>query len=398
MFGTASKKSPRYCYGWGVEPLDGTAESYWAYHEPYYRECRRVLRAGGALAWSTGAKFHFQGDHWSPRRDWFGDFRLWSLHLYHNARSVNTFGHSWVVQTAGQQPIPFPPDADGAIVTGPRSALSKAHPCSKSLAEMLFLVEHLSRPGEVILDIFCGIGTTLIAAKLLGRHFLGAEKRGEHAAIAQWRCEQEKTSVVKVQVAAHDKRQPKEATAEAVHKRDGTAPPQWLFDALDQQVRALTGRGFELDAAASRHNTKCPNYYDEEIDALSRDWSEWDVVYCNPPFSAKLVARFAEKALRAASAGTTVVMLVPFWPGYPWFQELMGHGQMQTISGPLAFRHDSGKTVMLNNGRRSGSIVVITLGPHIRPGTNGAPIHKPPRPATGPKSKREGRKRGLGPR
>jgi DNA modification methylase len=192
MFGTARSKSPRYRYGWGVEPLDGTAESYWAYHEPYYTECRRVLRAGGVLAWSTGAKFHLQGDRWSPRRDWFGDFRVWSLHIYYNARSVNTFGHSWVVQTREQAPIPFPPEADGVIITGPRSAICKSHPCPKTIAEMEFLVRHLTRPREIVLDIFAGVGSTLLAAKRLGRRWIGAEKWPEYAAIAQWRVGQEK--------------------------------------------------------------------------------------------------------------------------------------------------------------------------------------------------------------
>jgi hypothetical protein len=192
MFGTAANKSPCQRYAWGHEPLDGTAESYWSYHEPYYRECRRVLRPGGRLAWASGTKFHVKDGRWAPRLDWFGDVRVWSLHLYYNARSVNTFGHSWLVQTREQEPIPFPPDADGVIITGPRSAISKCHPCPKTIAEMEFMVRHLTRPGEVVLDIFAGVGSTLLAAKWLGRRWIGAEKWAEYAAIAQWRIGQEK--------------------------------------------------------------------------------------------------------------------------------------------------------------------------------------------------------------
>jgi site-specific DNA-methyltransferase (adenine-specific) len=193
MFGTAANKGPCQRYAWGHEPLDGTAESYWSYHEPYYRECRRVLRPGGRFAWASGMKFHIKDGRWAPRQDWFGAVRAWSLKLYYaGGWSANTYGHTWLVQSKEQQPIPFPV-ADGVIITSPRPALARLHPCPKCVEEMEFMIRNLTRPGEVVLDIFCGLGSTLVAAKRLGRHWIGAEKWGEYAAIAQWRCEQEKT-------------------------------------------------------------------------------------------------------------------------------------------------------------------------------------------------------------
>jgi DNA modification methylase len=51
----------------------------------------------------------------------------------------------------------------------------KHHPCPKPIEEMRFMVEHLSSPGEVVLDPFTGSGTTLVAAKELGRHYLGCD-------------------------------------------------------------------------------------------------------------------------------------------------------------------------------------------------------------------------------
>jgi len=49
------------------------------------------------------------------------------------------------------------------------------HPCPKAVTEMQFLVEHLSKPGDIVLDPYCGIGATLIAAKQLWRHFIGCD-------------------------------------------------------------------------------------------------------------------------------------------------------------------------------------------------------------------------------
>ncbi len=49
------------------------------------------------------------------------------------------------------------------------------HPCPKPLALMKHLVLDFTDPGETILDPFCGSGTTLVAAKTLGRKAIGIE-------------------------------------------------------------------------------------------------------------------------------------------------------------------------------------------------------------------------------
>ncbi len=49
-----------------------------------------------------------------------------------------------------------------------------------------------SMPGEhkkVVLDPYCGIGTTLVAAKLLGHHYLGVDVSPDYIALAQERLE-----------------------------------------------------------------------------------------------------------------------------------------------------------------------------------------------------------------
>jgi phage N-6-adenine-methyltransferase len=164
--------------------------------------------------------------------------------------------------------------------------------------------------------------------------------------------------------------------ASAGEMRDGSETPQWLFDVLNRQVEEITGHGFQLDAAASGWNAKCGDYYDEEDDALRQDWSGFPSIWCNPPFSADLIGRFVAKAVEAAEKGSTVVLLLPSWPGYDWYQELKRRGQMRDVIGPVSFDHHDGGRAVLNKGRNSVSLVVALLGPHVAAGSNGPPISR----------------------
>jgi site-specific DNA-methyltransferase (adenine-specific) len=60
------------------------------------------------------------------------------------------------------------------------------HPTQKPVALMAWCIEKAGNP-ETILDPYCGSGSTLIAAKKLGRHFLGFEISPEYCAIARKR-------------------------------------------------------------------------------------------------------------------------------------------------------------------------------------------------------------------
>ena len=59
------------------------------------------------------------------------------------------------------------------------------HPTPKPLLLMLDLVRLFTDPGEVILDPFCGSGTTGVAALRLGRRFIGVELNAGWAALAR---------------------------------------------------------------------------------------------------------------------------------------------------------------------------------------------------------------------
>lgn len=49
------------------------------------------------------------------------------------------------------------------------------HPAEKPLAMMEHIVNISSRPGDTVLDCFCGSGTTLDAARRTGRHYIGGD-------------------------------------------------------------------------------------------------------------------------------------------------------------------------------------------------------------------------------
>lgn len=65
------------------------------------------------------------------------------------------------------------------------------HPCPKPLSLMLELVELFTDPDDLVLDPFCGSGTTGVACLRLGRRFIGIEKDATYAAVARERLEAE---------------------------------------------------------------------------------------------------------------------------------------------------------------------------------------------------------------
>ncbi|GAC11826.1 DNA methylase [Paraglaciecola chathamensis S18K6] len=100
---------------------------------------------------------------------------------------------SWLYFTKGKPSGTF--NNDGKAIhdyfeTGLTPKSEKAfgkHPTQKPLKLMSHLVSLLSNKGDVVCDPFCGSGTSLLAAKNLGRNYVGFDLNEEYLSITQKR-------------------------------------------------------------------------------------------------------------------------------------------------------------------------------------------------------------------
>jgi len=72
------------------------------------------------------------------------------------------------------------------------------HPTTKSIKLMSWLIMLASRQDDIILDPFAGSGTTLIAAKILNRQYIGFELEPEYHKIAEARLSVSAREIVKM--------------------------------------------------------------------------------------------------------------------------------------------------------------------------------------------------------
>ena len=91
---------------------------------------------------------------------------------------------TWPLRSVERSSV-LPAGAGGIAAT----AAATGHPHTKPLALMRSLIE--AAPDGVVLDPFAGSGSTLVAAKELGRKAIGIELEEKYCTIAAERCSQE---------------------------------------------------------------------------------------------------------------------------------------------------------------------------------------------------------------
>jgi len=84
---------------------------------------------------------------------------------------------------------------DVDVIRGAYRTGNNNHPTEKPINLMEYLIEKSSSRGDLILDTFAGGGSTLIAAKRLGRDFIGVELDSDYYKVICDRIEKEASQV-----------------------------------------------------------------------------------------------------------------------------------------------------------------------------------------------------------
>ncbi|WP_449427212.1 DNA-methyltransferase [Rhodanobacter umsongensis] len=235
--------SPPYCMGKEYEP-GNTIEDFVAAHEEVLPEIDRVLKVGGSICWQVG--YHVTKNTVVPLDYLVYDVvRKLNLPLTMRNRIVWHFGsgkhavrrfsgrHEMLLWfTKGDDyhfnldPIRIPQKYPGKRSTkGPNQGelsgnpLGKnpsdtwdipnvkanhceklEHPCQFPVALVRRMVLSLTETDDVVLDPFCGVASTGVAAALEGRRFIGSELNSSYAAIGQARLEDAVAGIVRVRL------------------------------------------------------------------------------------------------------------------------------------------------------------------------------------------------------
>ena len=106
--------------------------------------------------------------------------------------------------------------------------------------------------------------------------------------------------------------------------------PQNLFNELNNEFH------FDLDVCCSIYTTKCRNFFTEETDGLSQDWSG-HVCWMNPPYG-KYIYDWMKKAYEESLKGAIVVALIPARTDTKyWHDFCMNASEIRFIKGRLKF-------------------------------------------------------------
>jgi modification methylase len=186
-------------------------EAYDDFTRAWLSECRRVLKEDGSL-WVIGS-YHNIFRVGSALQDlgfWILNDVIWRksnpMPNFKGTRFANAHETLiWAARSRGQKRYTFNYDAlkvsnddlqmrsdwTMPLCTGEErvktAAGAKAHPTQKPEALLHRVILAASRPGDLVLDPFFGVGTTGAAAKRLGRRFIGIEREPDYVALAKKR-------------------------------------------------------------------------------------------------------------------------------------------------------------------------------------------------------------------
>lgn len=161
-----------------ADPPYGIKKAEWDQSYPlgFEKECLRVSRSGVAI---TPGQENIATCIVALGSDYKGVFAARNK----NGMTFNKIGFgNWIpVVVAGK--IKRGQDFFEFVVRGKKPD----HPSPKPIDFMEKLLLRFTESGNTILDPFLGSGTTAVAAKQLGRHFIGIEMNPEYVKVAEQR-------------------------------------------------------------------------------------------------------------------------------------------------------------------------------------------------------------------
>lgn len=154
---------------------------------------------------------------------------VWPKPYASSARFVSVAHESAYLLAKGRPPKPSRPLSD---VQPWEYSGNHAHPTEKAVSVLKPLVQAFSRPGDIVLDVFAGSGSTLVAAALTGRRYLGIELEAKYCDLARARLAR-----VKERMGA-----PAEIGARPRQESDATSALRGLFQWLQERDYAHLAR------------------------------------------------------------------------------------------------------------------------------------------------------------
>lgn len=163
-----------------------------AWLRPAFRQMHRVLRPDSLCVSFYGwNKVDLFMDAWKSAGFGIVGHIVFRKRYGSNARFLSYRHESAYLLAKGRPPLPANPVPD---VLDWEYSGNQLHPTQKPVAPLKTLITAFTKPGAVVLDPFCGSGTTLKAAQELGRKFIGIELDADHHRTATNRLQQQEAA------------------------------------------------------------------------------------------------------------------------------------------------------------------------------------------------------------
>jgi len=149
-----------------------------AWLKPAFRQMHRVLRPNSlAVSFYGWNKVDLFMAAWREAGFSIVGHIVFRKRYGSNARFLSYRHESAYLLAKGRPPLPASPVPD---VLDWEYSGNQLHPTQKPVQPLKTLIGAFTKPGDVVLDPFCGSGTTLVAAQELDRRFIGIELDPDH--------------------------------------------------------------------------------------------------------------------------------------------------------------------------------------------------------------------------